>query len=77
MAIGILDPMELPDSTEVFRDSDLAIARAAHRLLVNGLEPRHLRGIRLAADKQTAQLGQLVAPLLRHRNPEKIGRAHV
>jgi len=75
VAIGILEPMELPDSTEVFRDSDLAIARAAHRLLVNGLEPRHLRGIRLAADKQTDLLGQLVAPLLRHRNPENRRRS--
>jgi DNA-binding transcriptional MerR regulator len=75
VAIDILEPMELPDGTEVFRDSDLAIARAAHRLLVNGLEPRHLRGIRLAVDRQTDLLGQLVAPLLRHRNPENQRRS--
>lgn len=73
--IAILEPTELPDGTEVFRDADLAIARAAHRLLVNGLEPRHLRGIRLAADRQTELLGQLVAPLLRHRNPENRRRS--
>jgi len=75
IGVGILEPTELPDGTEVFRDSDLSIARAAHRLLVNGLEPRHLRGIRLAADRQTDLLGQLVAPLLRHRNPENRRRS--
>ena len=52
-----------------------AIARAAHRLLNHGLEVRHLRTIRIAADRQTDLLGQLVAPLLRHRNPENRHRA--
>ncbi len=68
--VGILEPMQLPDGSDVFRDHDLTIARAAHRLLGHGLEVRHLRSIRLAADRQTDLLGQLVAPLLRHRNPE-------
>jgi DNA-binding transcriptional MerR regulator len=72
---SILEPMELPDGTEVFHDSDLAIARAAHRLLSHGLEARHLRSIRLAAERQTDLLGQLVAPLLRHRNPENRRRS--
>ena len=67
---GILEPMQLPDGSDVFRDHDLTIARAAHRLLGHGLEVRHLRSIKLAADRQTDLLGQLVAPLLRHRNPE-------
>jgi DNA-binding transcriptional MerR regulator len=73
--VGILEPMKLPDGTEVFRDHDLSIARATHRLLSHGLEVRHLRSIRLAADRQTDLLGQLVAPLLRHRNPENRHRA--
>ena len=73
--VGILEPMKLPDGTEVFRDHDLSIARAAHRLLNHGLEVRHLRLIRLSADRQTDLLGQLVAPLLRHRNPENRHRA--
>jgi DNA-binding transcriptional MerR regulator len=72
---GVLDPTELPDGTPVYTDSDLQIARAAHRLLSRGLEPRHLRGIRLAADRQTDLLGQLVAPLLRHRNPDNQRRS--
>ena len=72
---GIFDPVELPDGTLIYTDSDLVIARAAHRLMGRGLEARHLRGIRLAADRQTDLLGQLVAPLLRHRNPDNQRRS--
>jgi DNA-binding transcriptional MerR regulator len=72
---GILEPTILPDGSPTFTDADLAIARAAHRLLTRGLEVRHLRGIRLAADRQTDLLGQLVAPMLRHRNPDNQRRS--
>ncbi len=72
---GVLEPFELPDGSAVFRDDDLVIAKAAHRLLTRGLEVRHLRTIRLAADRQTDLLGQLAAPLLRHRNPDNRRKA--
>ncbi|MEE8486466.1 MAG: MerR family transcriptional regulator [Acidimicrobiia bacterium] len=72
---GLLAPVELPDGTPVYSDGDLQIARASHRLFSRGLESRHLRGIRLAADRQTDLLGQLVAPLLRHRNPDNQRRS--
>ncbi len=71
----LINPTALPDGSFVFTDADLQIARAAHRLLARGLEPRHLRGIRIAAEKQTDLLGQLVAPLLRHRNPDNQHRS--
>ncbi len=72
---GVLTPMELPDGTRVFRDEDLATAQAARRLIRQGLEGRHLRAIRLAADREVELLHQLVAPLLRHRNPDNRRRA--
>jgi DNA-binding transcriptional MerR regulator len=72
---GLLEPVMLPDGAATFTDADLMIARAAHRLLTRGLEVRHLRGIRLAADRQTDLLGQLVAPMLRHRNPDNQRRS--
>jgi DNA-binding transcriptional MerR regulator len=72
---GIIEPVILPDGTATFTDADLMIARAAHRLLTRGLEVRHLRGIRLSAEKQTDLLGQLVAPMLRHRNPDNQRRS--
>lgn len=72
---GLLEPMEMPDGTTVFRDEDLVIARAAARLLAEGLEVRHLRAIRLAADREVELLKQLVGPYLRHRNPDNRRRA--
>ena len=67
---GLLQPSELPDGSMSFTDADLQVARALHRLLARGLEPRHLRPLRLSAERQVDLLGQLVAPLLRHRNPD-------
>jgi DNA-binding transcriptional MerR regulator len=72
---GLFEPMELTDGTEVFVDDDMAIARAAARLLAEGLEARHLRAIRLAADREVELLHQLVSPFLRHRNPDNRRRA--
>jgi DNA-binding transcriptional MerR regulator len=69
-AEGLLVPRILPDGTQMYTDGDLQIARAVHRLLSRGLEPRHLRPLRLSAERQAELLGQLVAPLLRHRNPD-------
>jgi DNA-binding transcriptional MerR regulator len=75
VAEGLLGPRDLPDGTQMFTDADLQIARAVHRLLSRGLEPRHLRPLRLSADRQAELLGQLVAPLLRHRNPDNQRRS--
>jgi len=72
---GVLVPLQLPDGKEVYKDDDLAIARAAARLLRQGLESRHVRTIRLAADREVELLSQLVAPMLRHRNPDNRRRA--
>jgi len=71
----VLDPVELPDGRQVFRDEDLAIARASYRLFSRGLEGRHIRSLRLSADREVDLLEQLVIPLLRHRNPKNRRRA--
>jgi DNA-binding transcriptional MerR regulator len=75
VTLGILEPVEFPDRTVVFRDEDLTVARTAHRLLAQGLEPRHLRTMRIGADREVDLLQQLVAPLLRHRNPDNRRKA--
>jgi DNA-binding transcriptional MerR regulator len=67
---GVLEPVELPDGRQVFRDEDLAIARASYRLYSRGFEGRHIRSLRLAAEREVDLLSQLVTPLLRHRNPK-------
>ncbi len=48
----------------------LEIAGVARRLLDHGLEVRHLRAWRMAADKEVGLFEQLVTPLLRQRNPQ-------
>ncbi|MDJ0953777.1 MAG: MerR family transcriptional regulator [Acidimicrobiia bacterium] len=75
IAQKVLDPLELPDGRRVFRDEDLAIARSAYRLYARGFEGRHIRSLRLAADREVDLLAQLVTPLLRHKNPKNRRRA--
>jgi len=55
---------------EPFDGAALRTARVAAELIRRGLEPRHLRGFRLSADREADRIDQLVAPLLRQRNPE-------
>ena len=40
-----------------------------------GLEPRHLRSFRTAADREVDLVGQVVGPLLRQRSPQARARA--
>jgi hypothetical protein len=35
-----------------------------------GLEPRHLRAVKAAAEREVGLVEQVVAPLRRHRNPQ-------
>jgi DNA-binding transcriptional MerR regulator len=56
--------------TEPFDGADLRAARLAAEMLRRGLEARHLRAYRLAAEKEADRIEQLVSPLLQQRNPE-------
>jgi DNA-binding transcriptional MerR regulator len=57
-------------------DADaLAVARVAAQLAEYGLEPRHLRGYRTAADREVGLFAQLVAPLARQNSPAARTRA--
>jgi DNA-binding transcriptional MerR regulator len=80
-----LDDVALADCVEfglVGRDSsgrhpvsDLPVARAVAGLARHGIEPRHLRVYRTAAEREAALLEQLVAPGLRARSEEARARA--
>ncbi|GAA1377054.1 transcriptional regulator FtsR [Streptomyces beijiangensis] len=50
------------------------VARLVADLGRFGLEPRHLRAMKAAADREAGLVEQVVAPLRRHRNPQT--RAH-
>ncbi|MCI4066579.1 MerR family transcriptional regulator [Micromonospora mangrovi] len=57
-------------------DADaLIIAQAVAGLAAYGLEPRHLRGYRTAADREVGLFAQLVAPLVRQSDPAARARA--
>jgi DNA-binding transcriptional MerR regulator len=57
-----------------FDANALLVARTAGELAAHGLEPRHLRTIRSAAEREVDLVEQLVAPLLRQRGAEARGR---
>lgn len=51
------------------------ILRLLTELGAHGLEPRHLRAVRAAAERESSFIEQLVAPLRKHRNPQTRSRA--
>lgn len=53
-----------------FDERDLEAAKLSRALLDLGLEPRHLRVFRLAADRWADLADQMVKPLTKQRNPE-------
>jgi DNA-binding transcriptional MerR regulator len=53
----------------------LVVARVAAQLAGYGLEPRHLRGYRTAADREVGLFAQLVAPIARQHSPAARDRA--
>ncbi len=53
----------LPDHGGHFGDDALAVARAAGALAAYGIEPRHLRAFRTAADREIGLVRAVVSPL--------------
>ena len=51
------------------------VARTVAELAAFGLEPRHLRAFKAAADREVGLVEQVVTPLRRQRNPEARARA--
>lgn len=79
MSHRLLDPTHLREEKEGqeagepvlrFNERDLEAANLCRALLDLGLEPRHLRVFRAAADRQADLAQQMAIPLSRQRNPE-------
>ena len=66
----VLEPRK-DDGERRYGESDAEIAAACAKLADYGIAPRHLRTFRSSADRETSLLGQLLAPALRSRNPER------
>lgn len=64
----------VPSADGGYDAETVTVARLVADLGRFGLEPRHLRAMRAAADREAGLIEQVVAPLRRHRNPQT--RAH-
>ena len=59
-----------------FYDADaVLVTRTARELAAFGIEPRHLRAFRSAADREAGLVEQVVSPLRRQRGPEAAAHA--
>lgn len=65
----------LPSRSGVYDAHALFVARTAGELAQYGLEPRHLRSVRSAAEREVDLVGQVLAPMLRQRSADAAGRA--
>jgi hypothetical protein len=61
---------------EYFDEDALAVASVAAHFARFGIEPRHLRLYKNAADREAGFVEQIVLPLVRQRNPEARARAN-
>ncbi|MEU6065075.1 MULTISPECIES: transcriptional regulator FtsR [Streptomyces] len=67
---GLIAPLE----DGVYDAEAVTVASLVAELGRYGIEPRHLRVMKAAADREAGLVDQVVAPLRRHRNPQT--RAH-
>ena len=60
----------VPSANRTYDEDALEVARIAKRFLDLGVDARHLRGWRVAADREAGLFEQVIQPLLRQRNPQ-------
>jgi DNA-binding transcriptional MerR regulator len=57
-------------ASTLYTAGDLAIAQAAAGFMQHGVEGRHLKAWRQAAEREASLFEQMILPLLRQRNPQ-------
>jgi DNA-binding transcriptional MerR regulator len=60
----------VPSANRTYDEDALEVARIAKRFFDLGVDARHLRGWRVAADREAGLFEQIIQPLLRQRNPQ-------
>ncbi|AZM44664.1 MerR family transcriptional regulator [Streptomyces sp. WAC 06738] len=63
-----------PDADGLYDADAAAVARLVAELGSYGVQARHLRGLKAAADREAGLVEQVIGPLRRHRSPQT--RAH-
>ena len=71
---GLLVPRAVA-GVPYFDEEALAVALVAARFAQFGIEPRHLRLYKNAADREAGFVEQILLPMVRQRNPEARARA--
>jgi len=71
---GLVEPVVVAGILS-YDEEALTVCRLAAECARYGIEPRHLRLYRNAADREAGLIEQIVTPLLRQRNPESKQRA--
>jgi hypothetical protein len=71
---GLIRP-SLVGGSQYFDEDALAVASLAAGFAEFGIEPRHLRIYKNAADREAGFVEQIVLPMVRQRNPEARQRA--
>ncbi len=74
-SFGLVSPRGAGDRGSWYNGDDLVLLRLARDLSDYGLEARHLRMYKTFAEREAALFEQVVAPLVRQRNPEARTRA--
>lgn len=62
-------------AADTYDDRALALLRALVALEAHGIQPRHVRGMRQAAEREVALVGSALAPLLRRTDAASRSRA--
>jgi DNA-binding transcriptional MerR regulator len=73
-SFGLLESVTVA-GIETYDEDALTVANLAAAFRAFGIEPRHLRLYRNAADRELGLIEQVIIPLLRQRNPESRQRA--
>lgn len=71
---GLVEPVETEDGPR-FERSELKVAKAAHTFLTHGIEARHLKAWRVAAEREAGMLEQIILPMSRQSTPDATTRA--
>jgi hypothetical protein len=74
-SFGLVSPRGTSERGSWYNGDDLVLLRLARDLAAYGLEARHLRMYKTFAEREAALFEQVVAPLVRQRNPEARARA--
>jgi hypothetical protein len=60
----------IPSDSTIFDADDVAILKSVAALAVYGIEARHLRQFKMAADRELGLVAQVMAPLSAQKDPE-------